>query len=185
MRPGRGHDSLLVARLNGGWSLRLGVARQLARPRMDQMRASINFSYDAARAGNTNVNLSPWGGSGGNPRLRPWIADSVDVSIEKYFGPDSYVSLAGYYKYLETYIYQQQLLYDFAGFPVTSGPEPLLRQGVVSIFQNGQGGHLYGAEAAAQRGLRLFQQAAERQEATAAPRQGARNRLLSPRASAR
>ena len=138
----------LVARLNGGWSLRLGVARQLARPRMDQMRASINFSYDAARAGNTSINVSPWGGSGGNPRLRPWVADSVDVSVEKYFGPDSYVSLAGYYKYLETYIYQQQLLYDFSGFPVTSGPEPVLRQGVVSIFQNGQGGHLYGAEAA-------------------------------------
>ncbi|MGK6317886.1 hypothetical protein, partial [Neorhizobium sp. DT-125] len=40
----------LVARLGDGFTVRFGAARQMARPRMDQMRASINFSYDAARA---------------------------------------------------------------------------------------------------------------------------------------
>lgn len=137
----------LVARFGDGFTVRFGAARQMARPRMDQMRASINFSYDAARAGNTNINFSPWSGTGGNPRLRPWLADSVDLSIEKYFAQNSYVALAGYYKYLETYIYSQSLVYDFTGFPVTSGPEPALREGIVSIFANGSGGHLYGAEA--------------------------------------
>lgn len=144
----------LVARFNGGFTVRFGAARQMARPRMDQMRASLNFTYDPTRAANTNINLSPWGGSGGNPRLRPWIANAVDLSVEKYFGRDSYIALAGFYKNLETYIYEQSTIYDFSGFPVTSGPEPALRQGIVTQWQNGTGGQLYGAELSATFSLR-------------------------------
>lgn len=125
--------------------VRLGLARELARPRMDQMRASINIDYDASRQASTNVNQSPWGGSGGNPTLRPWIANAADISIEKYFGRRGYVSLALFYKDLESYIYDQQTLTDFTGYPAT-GPEPLLRQGYLSTPQNGEGGTLSGAE---------------------------------------
>ena len=126
--------------------VRLGAARELARPRMDQMRASINIDYNPGFAGNTNVNDSPWGGSGGNPRLRPWIANALDISVEKYFGRRGYVSLAGFYKDLDSYIYDQQQLTDFTGYPVSSGPEPLLRQGFLSTPQNGEGGVIQGAE---------------------------------------
>ncbi|HEY0621819.1 TonB-dependent receptor [Sphingomonas sp.] len=149
----------IVARLNGGFTVRFGAARQLARPRMDQMRAAINFSYDPSRAANTNINFSPWGGSGGNPRLRPWIANAVDLSVEKYFGRDSYVALAGFYKHLETYIFEQSQVYDFTGFPVTSGPAPALRQGIVTQWQNGSGGQLYGAELSATFSLRNLSEA--------------------------
>ena len=126
--------------------VRLGLARELARPRMDQMRASINIDYNQGLAGSTNVNNSPWGGSGGNPRLRPWIANAVDLSIEKYFGRSGYVSLAGFYKDLQSYIYDQQQLTDFTGYPVTGGPEPILRQGFLSTPQNGEGGVIQGVE---------------------------------------
>lgn len=125
--------------------VRVGAARELARPRMDQMRASINIDYNAGLAGSTDINQSPWGGSGGNPNLRPWIANAFDVSIEKYFGRRGYVSLAGFYKDLESYIYDQQQLTDFTGYPIT-GPQPVLRQGYISTPQNGEGGVIQGVE---------------------------------------
>ncbi|AZS22078.1 TonB-dependent receptor [Caulobacter sp. FWC26] len=126
--------------------IRVSAARTMARPRMDQMRASKTYSYDPAKAGSTNVNFSPWGGSGGNPELEPWRANAFDVSYEKYFGRQAYVSLAGFYKDLKTYVYDQNLVFDFKGFPVTSGPEPALRQGIVSTPQNGKGGSIKGVE---------------------------------------
>lgn len=139
----------LSLRLTDDMILRLGAARQLARPRMDDMRASISFTYDPVRAGNTDIEFSPWGGEGGNAHLKPWIADAVDLSIEKYFGREGYVSGALYYKDLKSYIYTQAALYDFSTFPVTGGPEPALRQGFVTTPQNGEGGEIYGYELAA------------------------------------
>jgi len=144
----------IVARLNGGFTVRFGAARQMARPRLDQMRASMVFGYNPSLAGNTDINFSPWSGEGGNPRLRPWIANAVDLSVEKYIARDSYIALAGFYKHLETYIYQENQVYDFTGFPVTSGPEPVLRQGIAKVFRNGSGGRLYGAELSATFSLR-------------------------------
>jgi len=126
--------------------VRLGVAREMARPRMDQMRASINIDFNESRWNSTDVNASPWGGSGGNPNLRPWIANAVDLSIEKYFGRRGYVSLAGFYKDLESYIYDQQQLTDFTPYPYTGPNAPVLRQGFLSTPQNGEGGVIQGVE---------------------------------------
>jgi iron complex outermembrane receptor protein len=138
----------LVLRGENDLVARLGLGRQLARARMNDMRASINYNYNSANAGCPDVELgcSPWSGSGGNARLRPWIADAIDISLEKYFGPEAYVSAAGYYKKLKTYIYEQSVLKDFTGFPTTGGPEPLIREGYVTVWNNGEGGDLYGFE---------------------------------------
>jgi iron complex outermembrane receptor protein len=125
--------------------VRVGLAREMARPRLDQMRASINIDYDPGKAASTDVNNSPWGGSGGNPNLRPWIANAADISIEKYFGRRGYVSLAGFYKDLQSYIYDQRQVTDFTGYPVT-GPQPVLRQGIITTPQNGEGGVIQGVE---------------------------------------
>jgi iron complex outermembrane recepter protein len=129
--------------------VRLGAARQLARPRMDDMRSSISFGYNESRQNSTDLQFSPWSGEGGNPKLKPWLADAADLSIEKYFGREGYVSGALFYKDLKTYIYTQTALYDFTGFPVTGGVEPALRQGFVTTPQNGDGGEIYGYEIAA------------------------------------
>jgi iron complex outermembrane receptor protein len=136
----------LALRMDNDMIVRFAVGRQLARPRLDDMRASINYSYNEALAGSTDINQSPWGGGGGNPRLRPWIADSVDLGVEKYFGSVAYVAIGGFYKNLKTFIFQQNQLFDFTGFPVTGGPEPVLRQGFVNVWANGEGGNLYGFE---------------------------------------
>ena len=124
---------------------RVGLAREMARPRMDQMRASINIDYNGGLAASTDLSNGPWGGSGGNPNLRPWIANAADISLEKYFGRRGYVSLALFYKDLQSYVYDQQELRDFTGYPIT-GPQPVLRQGFISTPQNGEGGVIQGAE---------------------------------------
>ncbi|HWA87389.1 MAG TPA: TonB-dependent receptor [Opitutus sp.] len=127
--------------------IRFSAARQLARPRMYDMRASQSWSYDPTKAGSTDLNNSPWSASGGNVRLRPWKADSLDLSIEKYFSDNrGYIAVAAFYKDLVSYIYGQSVLEDFTGYPVKSGGNPALDQGISSEPQNGRGGGIQGLE---------------------------------------
>ena len=130
---------------------RFAVARTLARPRMDDMRASRNFSYNSGLATSTDIQKSPWSGGGGNPELKPYIADVVDLSFEKYFANRrGYVSMAGFYKNLETFVYTNNQQFDFTGYPIgpitPTNPEPLLRTGIVSAADNGSGGYISGVE---------------------------------------
>lgn len=138
----------LSVRFPAEHTIRLGVSRQLARTRMDDMRASINFGYDPAKATSTDISNSPWSGGGGNPKLRPFIANAFDIAYEKYFGTRAYYAIAAFYKDLETYVANVNSVYDFTGFPVTSGPEPRLRQGLVNTPQNRSGGYIRGIETA-------------------------------------
>ena len=127
--------------------LRFSLARQIARPRMYDMRASRTFGYDPTRATSTNISQSPWSGGGGNSSLRPWVADSVDFSYEHYF-PQSkgYFSVAAFGKKLRNFIYEQSALADFSGYPFSSGTAPTLLQGAVSQPMNGDGGNIRGVE---------------------------------------
>lgn len=135
----------LVLRPGPEWAIRIGAARQMARPRLDDMRASSNFGFNETAARN---GLPPFSGSGGNPRLRPWIANALDVSLERYLGGEGYIAVAGFYKDLESYIYPAVVPYDFTGFPVPAGYTLTAAQyqGFLEIPQNGEGGSLYGAE---------------------------------------
>jgi iron complex outermembrane receptor protein len=126
--------------------VRLAAARTQARPRMDEMRASRQFGFNTAlNVPGATVNSSPWSGGGGNPELKPWIANVYDISIEQYFGRSAYVSLAAFYKDLETYIYTQNVPFDFTGFPTGAGVA-VINQGLLSAPANGEGGALYGVE---------------------------------------
>ncbi|MFI5336329.1 MAG: TonB-dependent receptor domain-containing protein, partial [Opitutales bacterium] len=131
--------------------IRLFVGRQEQRPRMYDMRASRNYSFNAQNAGATNLNLSPWGGNAGNPNLKPWTADSVDLDYEHYFAHgNGYFSLALFEKHLNTYIYQSNQVVDFTGYAYTGNVAPVLHQGIVSQFVNGAGGSVSGVEATLQ-----------------------------------
>ena len=130
--------------------IRFSVARQIARPRMFDMKASRTWSYNPINAGATDLKNSPWSGSGGNPKLKPWKSDSIDLAFDKYFKDNKgYFSTAFFYKKLRNYIYESTTLQDFTGFPITpaGGPEPVLRQGTVTTPFNGNGGSIKGAEA--------------------------------------
>ena len=124
-------------------AIRVGLARELARARMDQLKAS-------SEQGISQFGVP--GGSGGNPKLNPWRADAFDLSYEKYFSNRGYVSLAGFYKKLKSYIYNQNdANHDFSDFIATLPPGflngvPIQKTGSFSGPVNGQGGKLEGAE---------------------------------------
>jgi iron complex outermembrane recepter protein len=129
--------------------LRFGLARTLARARMDDMRASFAVTYTPGNLPFDDPEHSYFGGSGGNPELKPWISDGIDVSYERYFTGAGYVSLAVFYKYLENYIYPKRELYDFTGFPAQDPADvPLIDTylGIAETPQNASGGHLQGVE---------------------------------------
>ncbi|HVU32951.1 MAG TPA: TonB-dependent receptor [Opitutaceae bacterium] len=139
-------DLNLNYKLEANTVLRFSVARQLASPRMYDMRDSRTWGFDPSLSGSTDLSRSPWSGSGGNFRLKPWKANSVDLSIEHYFAADKgYVSLAGFNKQLLTYIYTQNSVANFSGYP-TQGTTPALNQGIISTPVNGQGGSIRGFE---------------------------------------
>jgi iron complex outermembrane recepter protein len=122
--------------------LRFGAARQLARPRMDQMRANQSFSV--------NETLRRYEGSGGNPELKPWDANSYDLSFEKYFGgTKGYFSAAAFHKDLKTFIYDRGIDFDFSIFDLSSTPAATRPPTTVGRFSrpvNGEGGTINGFE---------------------------------------
>ncbi|MES2161244.1 MAG: TonB-dependent receptor [Pseudomonadota bacterium] len=119
-------------------NLRFGAAKTVARPQMQDMRAGVSGGVDAT--------TRMWNGSGGNPQLEPWRANSYDLSMEKYIGKRSYIAAALWYKKLQSYIYNQQTAFSFAGFPNPSGVVPLQDIGTLNRPTNGAGGLVKGVE---------------------------------------
>ncbi|QNN46354.1 TonB-dependent receptor [Thermomonas brevis] len=124
-------------------TLRVGLARQVARPRVDQMRASLDFGVDE--------NTGKPGGSSGNAMLDPWRANAFDISWEKYFGSKAYIAAAYFYKDLRSYIYTQSRDgYDYsaevASYVPQEGKPPVQQFGTYSEPLNGKGGKLQGVE---------------------------------------
>jgi TonB-dependent receptor len=117
-------------------TLRFAVAKQIARPRVDQLRAALEFDVD-------KTTFRP-GGSGGNAKLDPWRANAFDVSYEKYFGTKAYVAAAAFYKKLNTYIYTESRTFDFSRF--TPGTIAKTNTGNYNAPYNGNGGTLKGIE---------------------------------------
>ena len=122
-------------------NVRFAVGRQMARPRMDEMVASANFGYDPI--------LQEFSGGGGNAALRPWLANSVDLSVEKYFGGSGYVTAGVFFKNLQSYIYNASTRFDFSQLPVPTGNFPATStMGWFTQPVNGAGGTLQGYEVA-------------------------------------
>lgn len=127
--------------------LRFGAARMLARARMDQLNPGVGYSFNAANnIVGASITRSPWSGSVGNSKLRPLMADTIDLAVEKYFGRGAYVSVGGFYKHLENWIYRQDSTFDFTGTPTPGNVTPTFNKGIVSQWQNGKAGKVYGFE---------------------------------------
>lgn len=144
--------------------LRLALAKVMARPRMDDMRANLVPGFDGSVCENRGnlpacgpgVTVNPWSAEGGNPKLEPWRAKELDIGYEWYGGNASYFSVHGFYMWLDNYIYTQPLAVDFAG--LTPPPDQLLKLenscngctistiGSSAAPANGQGGWVRGIE---------------------------------------
>ena len=127
--------------------IRVAVAKVLARANLDDMRASSQFGLD------NSDNLAPiLSGSGGNAKLEPFRAKALDVSYEKYFGKKGYISVAAFYKKLDTYILRAPQAFDFAS--QVSANTPLPDRGIhrnstvgnLTVPRNLDGGTIHGIE---------------------------------------
>ena len=139
-------------------TLRVALAKQVARPRVDQLRASLEVT--ASDSANAETGLRDSFANGGNPELDPWRAYAFDISYEKYFGNRAYVAAAYFYKDLKSYIYtQDDPFYDLSEYTPAFAPiggvgvNPI---GKLTTPQNGEGGTLQGLELTASLPLDLF-----------------------------
>lgn len=149
--------------LGGDQTVRVGLAKQMARPRVDQLRSALEFGVPDAPDANDaqgNKTVRTPGGSGGNSRLDPWRAMAFDVSYEKYFGNKAYVAGAFFYKDLKSYIYTQTVSnYDFSSYIGDAKVIPgttVASRGKYTAPQNGNGGRLSGVELSASLPLRML-----------------------------
>jgi iron complex outermembrane recepter protein len=146
--------------------VRFGAAITQARPRMDEMGGGSGFNITPD--GGTPI-LGPNGeeyywnsNAGGNPKLKPWKANTFDLSWEKYFGENQgYVSFAAYYKKLTTFIVNESIIVSFDGFDIPSpagdyDEANANRLGVQTAKVNGSGGHIQGIEATASIPFSIF-----------------------------
>ncbi|MBB6096147.1 TonB-dependent receptor [Povalibacter uvarum] len=110
--------------LNDSTLLRFGVSRVVARPPLDELRAS-----------RTLTNWLPYTGNAGNPDLEPFKANQFDASYEWYFHEEALLGFAAYYKDVSSYIgwTQEPQTYDGITYAVAT---PV----------NGDGGKITGAE---------------------------------------
>ncbi|HEX5306680.1 MAG TPA: TonB-dependent receptor, partial [Dyella sp.] len=164
--------------------LRVSAARTLARPRMDQMNASLGVSGNITRLQSTDPNQSYFSASGGNAKLKPTMADNYNVSYEHYFsggnnsyecnasdaknsdicrsGGGGYFALSGYFLKLTDYINPNAAyLYDFSPFlpfGLTPDQEAQLGTplGIVSGPTNDGHGTVKGAQVTLNLPLNLF-----------------------------
>jgi iron complex outermembrane receptor protein len=159
-------------------AVRLGLAKEMSRPRLDQLvantSAGVSLPTDHSPGSNPNnpqpCTPSPsntttcygtWSGNGGNPDLKPWMATAFDATYEKYFGRDkaSYFAVQYYYKELSTYVYEQTTNFDFAGYPNLNAYPVNPNGGTIgpnTRWANGQGGHIEGLEIAGTLGGKLI-----------------------------
>ncbi|EZP84799.1 TonB-dependent receptor [Novosphingobium resinovorum] len=124
--------------------IRFAAAREIIRPRLDDMRASEKFDYTITG------NVAQVTGESGNPYLRPWRANALDLTFEQYFGGKGVIAAQFFWKDLKSYIYNQQstvptdsLALQDPGAGVVLSPTAQY-----TIPVNGKGGKLYGVEIA-------------------------------------
>ena len=140
----------LSLRLDSDWVFRFAASRQIQRPQLDDLRSAIGYGI------NNNLAESPTGvapfisGGGGNPLLRPYRANAVDLNIEKYFaGGAGVVALQLFYKDVVSYIDGSRTVFDYAGLPTPAGQAPATTIGFLDSEVNTGGGDFYGAEVSA------------------------------------
>jgi iron complex outermembrane receptor protein len=106
--------------------LRFGLARAISRPPLDELRAG---QYISAVVFSTEGNT-------GNPYLKPFTSDQIDVAYEWYFAKESLLAVATYYKNIKNYV-------GYTSFDVQSDSGRAI---AVWAPQNGKGGHIQGVE---------------------------------------
>lgn len=146
----------LIYDLGGGHRIRFAASKTMARPRMDDLRANVTPGFNAlvctGQVCGPGTTVNPWSASGGNPNLEPWRATAYDLAYEWYVDSTTYLSIAAFYKDLETYIYSQTQEFDFTGIPLPLSASSIPAGttispiGQITLPANGTGGSVQGIE---------------------------------------
>jgi iron complex outermembrane receptor protein len=144
----------LTGDLGHGNLIRFGLGEQIARPDMTLLRnsyaVSINQQCKFLDANGNQIGTGPClTASGGDPSLKPFKGKALDLSYEKYFGNKGYVSIAGFYKKLDTYIVTTNDVVDLTSGASSVGLNPPPGTTLVGPYVhpvNGHGGSISGVE---------------------------------------
>jgi TonB-dependent receptor len=119
--------------------IRANIARQMARPTLASLTPGGVFD-----AFSQTLNF-------GNPQLDPFRANSFDFGIEWYFAPESLLSVAVFYKDIETFVARmtEEVPFRDLGLPeslLEGSPSDVDQEFSVNRNVNGEGGNLVGVE---------------------------------------
>jgi TonB-dependent receptor len=120
---------------------------------MDNVIARVSYSKTIARADYGNLFASQsagapnrptflggvTGGNQGNPNLQPLISDNIDVSLEWYFAPTSYVSAGFFAKKVKNFVGIGQISQSLFGLRDPSSGAAGTRSGAAVTAINGLG----------------------------------------------
>lgn len=136
-------------RLPDGVQLRFAASQNVNRPDIGDLKAAAEIS------------VSPFGGSiiAGNPALRPFKAESVDLAIEHYDRAGQ-ASIGLFFKHMHSFITSETQVMPYAqtGYPTAflyAGQDPSILYNVIRPI-NGPGASIFGVEAAFRRELRFL-----------------------------
>jgi TonB-dependent receptor len=81
--------------LGNGKYVKFGLAEVLSRPALNDLRADRYYS---------DTGSPPYSGGGGNPTLKPYTGDQVNLAFEDYFHKDGLISVNTFFKEIHDYI---------------------------------------------------------------------------------
>jgi iron complex outermembrane receptor protein len=121
--------------------LRFGYSKGITRPTLGSLNPTISVDQTTGR------------GSAGNPDLKPLEADSYDLSLEHYFGPANYASIAVFNKEIDGFINTAESCETVSVAPAYTGAvDNLCSNGQYFITRqvNAEAGSARGVEVAVQ-----------------------------------
>lgn len=130
----------LVLAVSDEWRVRLDASRTLTRPRLIDLTPVLAVPQ--------NPRVGALTATGGNPKLQPFLSDNLDLGVEWYYAPNSYLSVGGFVKEVQDFIVQgtsTQTINDVID-PTTGS----LAQFAVTQWLNGPSAQVRGIELAIQ-----------------------------------
>ncbi|WP_296175171.1 TonB-dependent receptor [uncultured Brevundimonas sp.] len=123
--------------------LRFAASRAMVRPDFNQMQPYTTLAVNFGPDGYTPNPTAGYTGTGGNPNLKPIMADQFDASLEWYFAPQGSLTAAVFRKKIKDYIYSGVSRESFTNNGVTLDFD-------VTRQMNGEEGTVQGFEIAYQ-----------------------------------
>jgi TonB-dependent receptor len=118
--------------------LRFGYGRGMTRPQLGDLNPFVNINADGT-------------GNQGNPGLHPQVADSLDLSLERYFNATNYAAFAVFNKKIGGFLTNLAECQTVQFAPAYAGGNGCNNgQYLISRSVNGENGHARGVEVSGQ-----------------------------------